>query len=64
MSTTEMPFGLPNVDEDERLDARGTLHTHIECPHCDEYFELEGDAADDKVECPWCNAKLVVRRTA
>jgi DNA-directed RNA polymerase subunit RPC12/RpoP len=55
MSTTETT---------ERQEARATLQTNITCSNCGDDFVEEGDAADDKVECPWCNAKLIVRRTA
>lgn len=43
--------------------ASGTIMTQITCPDCTNVFDVEGDAEGDEVECPDCEAKMIVRRT-
>ena len=51
-------------DEEEELEVgMGSIYTRIDCPHCYECFELEGDREGETIECEFCHEKMIVRRT-
>jgi hypothetical protein len=40
----------------------GVIYTHVTCAHCNDDFEVEGDAEGDKVTCDLCETEQIVRR--
>lgn len=40
------------MDEDDLEDVTGYLRTSIDCPECNEPFDVEGDATGGVVTCP------------
>lgn len=46
----------------EPQDAIGTMMTQIDCPDCNNVFDLEGDRDGETVHCPDCNVRLKIRR--
>ena len=38
----------------------GALYTRIDCPHCNECYEVEGDATGDIAECDLCHGRVRV----
>jgi hypothetical protein len=46
----------------EPEDAFGTMMTQIDCPACDDTFDMEGDRDGEIINCQNCNTPLRIRR--
>ena len=49
--------------DDEIEEVVGSLMTRVDCPYCDEVFDVEGDANSETVECPNCEKKMKILHT-
>jgi transcription elongation factor Elf1 len=47
-------------DEKEPEEAKGYIHTHWDCPHCDFDNVSEGHIADEEVQCEECGETVKV----
>ncbi len=41
-------------------EAVSMLYTHIDCPYCDNTFEVEGDQRGSVVTCDHCDKEMLV----
>lgn len=39
----------------------GTLITRVDCPACEEVFDVEGDASGDTVTCDCCFVEIHIQ---
>lgn len=51
---------MEDDEQNERIEVRGYIYTHWDCPHCGSVHEVEGDGKGDADECQDCGCAVTI----